>query len=393
MKNLKEYLEEQINENLIQAVLSAGRKADGPSKVKIRPVKLKDQICYQASALEGTKVFHKNYDREQMLAYLEAELSGNFGQLQCQGALMDGVVLVSKKGKMTIKEKHHAVRENVQIQAHNRVKQYILKEGIPVPFLTDLGVMTEKGKIITSRYDKFRQINRFLEFIEDILPRLAKDREVTILDFGCGKSYLTFAMYYYLKELKGYDVNIIGLDLKTDVIEKCNGLARKYGYEKLHFYQGDIADYEGVSAVDMVVTLHACDTATDFALAKAVEWGAQVILSMPCCQHEVNKQIRNELLEPVLHYGILKERMSALITDAVRANLLESKGYETQILEFIDMEHTPKNLLIRAVKKGKTAQAENTAKTTRLDEMIKELNIHPTLEQLLYPESDKGGTL
>ena len=393
MKNLKEYLEEQINENLIQAVLSAGRKADGPSKVKIRPVKLKDQICYQASALEGTKVFHKNYDREQMLAYLEAELSGNFGQLQCQGALMDGVVLVSKKGKMTIKEKHHAVRENVQIQAHNRVKQYILKEGIPVPFLTDLGVMTEKGKIITSRYDKFRQINRFLEFIEDILPRLAKDREVTILDFGCGKSYLTFAMYYYLKELKGYDVNIIGLDLKTDVIEKCNGLARKYGYEKLHFYQGDIADYEGVSAVDMVVTLLACDTATDFALAKAVEWGAQVILSVPCCQHEVNKQIRNELLEPVLHYGILKERMSALITDAVRANLLESKGYETQILEFIDMEHTPKNLLIRAVKKGKTAQAENTAKTTRLDEMIKELNIHPTLEQLLYPESDKGGTL
>ena len=393
MKNLKEYLEEQINENLIQAVLSAGRKADGPSKVKIRPVKLKDQICYQASALEGTKVFHKNYDREQMLAYLEAELSGTFGQLQCQGALMDGVVLVSKKGKMTIKEKHHAVRENVQIQAHNRVKQYILKEGIPVPFLTDLGVMTEKGKIITSRYDKFRQINRFLEFIEDILPRLAKDREVTILDFGCGKSYLTFAMYYYLKELKGYDVNIIGLDLKTDVIEKCNGLARKYGYEKLHFYQGDIADYEGVSAVDMVVTLHACDTATDFALAKAVEWGAQVILSVPCCQHEVNKQIRNELLEPVLHYGILKERMSALITDAVRANLLESKGYETQILEFIDMEHTPKNLLIRAVKKGKTAQAENTAKTTRLDEMIKELNIHPTLEQLLYPESDKGGTL
>lgn len=393
MKNLKEYLEEQINENLIQAVLSAGRKADGPSKVKIRPVKLKDQICYQASALEGTKVFHKNYDREQMLAYLEAELSGNFGQLQCQGALMDGVVLVSKKGKMTIKEKHHAVRENLQIQAHNRVKQYILKEGIPVPFLTDLGVMTEKGKIITSRYDKFRQINRFLEFIEDILPRLAKDREVTILDFGCGKSYLTFAMYYYLKELKGYDVNIIGLDLKTDVIEKCNGLARKYGYEKLHFYQGDIADYEGVSAVDMVVTLHACDTATDFALAKAVEWGAQVILSVPCCQHEVNKQIRNELLEPVLHYGILKERMSALITDAVRANLLESKGYETQILEFIDMEHTPKNLLIRAVKKGKTAQAENTAKTTRLDEMIKELNIHPTLEQLLYPESDKGGTL
>lgn len=379
MKDLREYLEKQINEDLIQAVLSASRRADGPSKVKIRPVKLKDQICYQASAQEGTKVLHKNYDREQMLVYLEDALSGGFGQMQAQGVRMDGVVLVSKKGKMTIKEKRHAAKENVQIQAHNRVKQYILKEGIAVPFLVDLGVMTEKGKIITSRYDKFRQINRFLEFIEDILPRLSKEREVTILDFGCGKSYLTFAMYHYLKELRGYDVNIIGLDLKTDVIEKCNGLAQKYGYEKLHFYQGDIADYEGVSAVDMVVTLHACDTATDFALAKAVEWGAQVILSVPCCQHEIHRQIKNEMLEPVLKYGILKERMSAIITDALRANLLESKGYETQILEFIDMEHTPKNLLIRAVKTGKTSCMDQTT------DMMRELNIHPTLEKLLCP--------
>ena len=242
--------------------------------------------------------------------------------------------------------------------------------------------MNDKGKVITSRYDKFRQINRFLEFIEDILPKLAKDREVTILDFGCGKSYLTFAMYYYLRELRGYDVNIIGLDLKTDVIEKCSKLAVKYGYEKLHFYQGDIAEYEGVTSVDMVVTLHACDTATDFALAKAVEWGAQVILSVPCCQHEVNRQVKSELLEPLLKYGILKERMSALITDGVRANLLESKGYDTQLLEFIDMEHTPKNILIRAVKTGKYRSAEKTV------EMMNALQIRPTLERLLYPEEN-----
>lgn len=383
MKDLREYLEEQINEDLIQAVLSASRSSDGPSKVKIRPVKLKDQICYQASAQEGTKVFHKNYSREQMLAYLEEALQGNFGQMQAQGVHMDGTVLVSKKGKRTIKKKRHAAKANVQIQAHDRVKQYILKEGIAVPFLVDLGVMTQNGKIVASRYDKFRQINRFLEFIEDILPRLSRDREVTILDFGCGKSYLTFAMYHYLKELKGYDVNIIGLDLKTDVIEKCNGLAQKYGYEKLHFYQGDIADYEGVSAVDMVVTLHACDTATDFALAKAVEWGAQVILSVPCCQHEVNRQIKNEMLRPVLKYGILKERMSAIITDALRAELLEGKGYETQILEFIDMEHTPKNLLIRAVKTGKRSD------TDKATAMMRELNIHPTLEKLLC-SSEQG---
>ena len=187
-----------------------------------------------------------------------------------------------------------------------------------------------------------------------------------------------------MRELKGYDVNIIGLDLKTDVIEKCNSLALRYGYEKLHFYHGDIADYEGVSCVDMVVTLHACDTATDYALAKAVEWGAEVILSVPCCQHEVNKQIKNEMLEPVLRYGILKERMSALIKDAVRADLLESKGYDTQILEFIDMEHTPKNLLIRAVRTGKRSDQG------KVEKMLAALNIHPTLDRLLNEKEQEG---
>ena len=385
MKNINEYLEKQINEDLIQVVLSGKRKGNGPSRIKVRPVKLKEQICYQASATEGTKVFHKNYNREELIDYLIQELAEGFGQMQAQGRLMDGTVLVSKKGKMTIKEKYHEAQEPVRILAHNRVKQYIMQEGTVVPFLVDLGVMNEKGKIISSRYDKFKQINRFLEFIEDILPRLSRDREVTILDFGCGKSYLTFAMYYYLRELKGYDVNIIGLDLKADVISKCNHLAEKYGYKKLHFYQGDIADYEGVSSVDMVVTLHACDTATDFALAKAVTWGAQVILSVPCCQHEVNRQIKNDMLAPALKYGIIKERMSALLTDAIRANLLESKGYETQILEFIDMEHTPKNILIRAVKTGKEKERSAT------EEMIQSLHINPALERLLYP--NEGGSL
>lgn len=391
MKNLREYLEEQMNEDLIQAVLSGSRSDSGPSKVKIRPVKLKNQICYQASATEGTKIFHKNYTQGQLIEYLEKEITDHFGQFQARGRRLDGTVLVSKKGKMTVKTKKHPVSEPVQIQAHNRVKQYILKEGVPVPFLEDLGVMNENGKIITSKYDKFRQINRFLEFIEDILPQLARDREITILDFGCGKSYLTFAMYYYLRQIKGYDVNIIGLDLKTDVIEKCNKLAEKYGYEKLHFYQGDIAEYEGVSSVDRVVTLHACDTATDYALAKAVQWGAGVILSVPCCQHEVNRQIKNEMLEPVLRYGILKERISALITDGVRANLLESRGYETQLLEFIDMEHTPKNLLIRAVKTQKSAGNPKVSAKNKTERMMKELEIHPTLDRLL--EIIEGGEM
>ena len=398
MKTIDEYLEEQINEQLSQAVLS-GSRGDGPSKVKIRPVEIKGQVVYQASETVGTKVLHKNYPREVMIEYLKTELQHDFSQLQASGMALDGTVLVSKKGKMTIKTRRHPVPssgkgkmteenlmtqpgEKTQILAHNRVEQYILKENIPVPFLVDLGVMNKDGRIITQKYDKFRQINRFLEFIQDILPRLEQQREVTILDFGCGKSYLTFAMYYYLRELKGYDVNIIGLDLKTDVIQKCNNLATKYGYEKLHFYQGDIADYEGVSSVDMVVTLHACDTATDYALAKAVEWGAKVILSVPCCQHEVNRQIKNDLLEPVLKYGILKERMSALVTDGIRANLLESMGYETQLLEFIDMEHTPKNLLIRAVKTDNKKDGKKTA------ELMEALHISPTLNRLLALHSE-----
>ena len=379
---LKQYLEEQISDELKQAVLSNRRAGDGPSKIRIRPVELKGEVLYQFSSTEGTKVFHKNYRQSEAVAFLQNALENEFGQLQAVGQRLDGTVLVSKKGKITVLPKRHRATEQVKIQAHNRVKHYILKEGIPVPFLTDLGVMNGEGKIVSSRYDKFRQINRFLEFIEDILPRLSKEREITILDFGCGKSYLTFAMYYYLHELKGYDVSIICLDLKADVIEKCTHLAEKYGYDKLKFYQGDIAKYEGVDSVDMVVTLHACDTATDYALAKAVEWGSEVILSVPCCQHEVNRQIKNDILNPVLQYGILKERMSALITDGVRANLLESAGYETQLLEFIDMEHTPKNILIRAVRTGKSKNREDLVK------MMEQLHIHPTLESLLYPAGD-----
>ena len=389
MKTLQNFLKEQFDDGMMLAVLSGQRKKepDVPSRVRIRPVEIRGERVFQATATVGTKAIHKNYTLEEVLPYVEASLTDGFSQLQIQGQMKDGAVLVSKKGKQTIKTRPHEALEPVKIQSHNRVKQYILKEGIPVPFLVDLGVMNKEGKVHTHSYDKFKQINRFLEFIEDILPSLQKDREVTILDFGCGKSYLTFAMYYYLKELKGYDVNIIGLDLKEDVIKKCSGLARKYGYEKLHFLQGDIADYEGVNKVDMVVTLHACDKATDYALAKAIEWDAEVILSVPCCQHELNYRIQNDLLEPVLKYGILKERMSALITDGIRAELLESEGYHTQILEFIDMEHTPKNLLIRAVKTG------DKASVAKLSQMTDAFNGHLTLEKLLYPEglSQKKG--
>ena len=384
MTTTDEFFDELINENMILAVLSGCRRKDAPSRVRIRPVEVKGEILYQASVPEGAKMLHRNYRREELVGFLKESLDGTYSQLQVQGRQADGGVLVSKKGKHTVKIKPHEVKENTKILSHNRVKQYILPQGKPVPFLVDLGVMTREGRVREAAYDKYRQINRFLEFIQDVLPKLPKDRKITIVDFGCGKSYLTFAMYYFFRELKGYQVKIIGLDLKEDVIRRCSRLAEEYGYDNLQFLQGDIAGYEGLEKADMVVTLHACDTATDFALAKAVQWDAKVILSVPCCQHELNGKIRNDLLAPVLKYGILKERMSALITDGIRANLLESAGYSVQILEFIDMEHTPKNLLIRAVKTGKKQSAEP------LGRMTEAIRGELTLERLLYPQGLPG---
>lgn len=384
MTELKKLLSIYLDLYLHQIIISGARTKEGASKIRIRPVIMKDKLYFQCTSTVGTKEIHENYEKEPLLEHIEGWITEDFRQLQLESELGSVNVLSSKKGKLTIKEKKEGnlCDKPIRMEAlsHNRKKRYILEEGKPVEFLIDLGDMTSEGKIVHSRYDKFRQINRFLEFIEDILPKLTRDREVTILDFGCGKSYLTFAMYYYLHELQQYDVRIVGLDLKEDVIEKCSVLAKKYGYEKLTFCQGDIASYEGVDRVDMVVTLHACDTATDYALAKAVAWGASVILSVPCCQHELNRQIHNEVLAPVFSYGVLKERIAALMTDGLRAQMLEQAGYDTQILEFIDMEHTPKNLLIRAVKTGRSRSGE------ALKEMTDAIHGHLTLEKLLYPD-------
>ena len=382
MENLKLLLQENLNQEFLAAVLSAPRDKSGVEKVKVRPLLKRGKLVFQLESFCNRQAFHENLSAEgaadRIFEYMQ-----NMKQMQMETKQWNYTVLVSKKGKLTIKRK---AQKNPNKQAdmnHNRKKQYILEEGTMVPFLRDLGVMTEEGKIVRTKFDKFRQINRFLEFIEDILPQLDKGREVTILDFGCGKSYLTFAMYYYLHELKQYDIRIIGLDLKTEVIRHCNELSKKYGYEKLTFLEGDIADYEGVDRVDMVVTLHACDTATDYALAKAVGWHAKVILSVPCCQHEINGQIANDVLKPILKHGLLKERFSAIVTDALRAEYLEREGYEVQVLEFIDMEHTPKNILIRAIDTGKKGK-----NSKRIKDCETFLNVEPTLGRLLGMQKD-----
>ena len=344
MEEISRLFDTVLNIDFIRAVISNPREKDGIIKVKVRPLRKKDKLLFQFESFTAKQAFHKNLEREESREQF-LEYAGQFRQIQIETTGEEYTVLISKKGKVTVKKKTRKVKAGAADFSHNRKKHYILEEGIPVPFLKDLGVMTEDGKIVRTKTDKFRQINRFLEFIEDILPQLDRDRELTILDFGCGKSYLTFAMYYYLHELKGYD--------------------------KLTFLVGDIADYEGADQVDMVVTLHACDTATDYALAKAVGWNAKVILSVPCCQHELNAQLSPaggtagaadkgesplgcpaaETLAPIMDYGLLRERFAALVTDGLRAKYLESMGYETQVLEFIDMEHTPKNILLRAVKK------------------------------------------
>lgn len=386
MSDLQSLFTDCLNETLIRVILSNPSSKDGVIKICARPVLKNKSLLFQIEEYTKTQVFHKNLTAGDAGSYLTGKLSSDASSqtAEFKNALVEtksftANVLVSKKGTITIKKKMNTSTKQPKISlSHNRKKKYILEEGIPVPFLIDLGVMTQNGSIVNAHYDKFRQINRFLEYIEDILPSLPTGRELRILDFGCGKSYLTFAIYYYLKVLKGYPVRITGLDLKEDVIRHCNELAVKYGYDKLEFLCGDIAYYDGCSQVDMVVTLHACDTATDYALAKAVGWGAKVILSVPCCQHELNKQMKNDLLSPVLHYGILKERMAALMTDGLRAQILEANGYRTQILEFIDMAHTPKNLLIRAVYNGHCADNKD-----QINELLAAFDVNPTLYRLL----------
>lgn len=377
MQEIKRLLQESLNIDFLGATLSNPKEKDGIKKVKVRPILKKETLLFQCEVHKNNQVFHDNYEVADAVTALEDYML-QFKQMQLETRQFRYTVLVSKKGKVTIQKKRQEGCVKEVDFSHNRSKNYILQEGIAVPFLQDLGVMTTEGRIVRTKFDKFRQINRFLEFIEDIIPQLSTDREITILDFGCGKSYLTFAMYYYLHELKKLEVRIIGLDLKKDVILHCTALSEKYGYDKLKFLEGNIADYTGVEEVDMVVTLHACDTATDFALDKAIGWNAKVILSVPCCQHELNGQIKNETLAPILKYGLIKERMAALITDAMRAEYLESQGYETQILEFIDMEHTPKNILIRAVKTGKKKANRESIKAC--EEFF---HITPTLRKLL----------
>ena len=373
-------------------------------KIKIRAVNTADGASYQAEMFTKTQVFHKKFSENELEEFLKQNSGITFKNVVTRTDTEEITLLTNKKGKISELRKKitptsggnfDKLNHHLQVlpiaggfESLNHRKKYLLPEGVPVPFLVLLGIMTDEGKVISSRYDKFRQINRFLEFIDDVLPefadKTAAGEPLRIADFGCGKSYLTFAVHYFLTEIRHINCEIEGLDLKEEVIKYCNDMAGKLKLQGLIFHTGNIADYSGSHSPDIVITLHACDTATDYALKYAVERKARVILSVPCCQHQINTQLQNRgkaggaegevppEFEPLLKWGIIREKFSSLVTDALRGEWLEQQGYKVQMLEFIDMEHTPKNILIRAVKKDNKIKRNSR-------ELIEKLGITPEL--------------
>lgn len=338
---------------------------------------------YQISKYTETQVFHENVSADVLASRCSELVFSRYGQVNAWTDELEYMLLISKNGEFTLKKKKLSASAPAAADtSHNRQKSYLLSEGTVIPPLVDMGVFTKDGKVVRTMYDKFRQINRFIEIIDDSVKELSTDT-LNVIDFGCGKSYLTFILYYYLTEIRHLKVRMIGLDLKADVIKKCNETAAKYGYDGLSFELGDINGFQAPFDVNMVITLHACDTATDYALYNAIQWNADMIFSVPCCQHELNRQLRTENLHLLQNYGILKERFAAIATDAIRGNLLEYSGYKTQLLEFIDFEHTPKNILIRATKR-KTIPAKVPGQAlAEVEALMKEFNFEPTLYKLV----------
>ncbi|WP_144510669.1 SAM-dependent methyltransferase [Bacillus sp. FJAT-22090] len=379
-QEMKDYLIDQItNKQLVAATISQPRaKSNEVKRVKLKPIEIKSMYHIQLEYQYERTLKHENITLDEFSKTLD-DLLEQFRQIHADFITEKVQVQLSKKNKVMWKSEKTDSAKPVNL-SHNRKKNYLLAEDTPYPFLIRLGVQTEEGKVKKQKYDKFKQINRFVEFIDDALAHLPKDRPVRILDFGSGKSYLTFALYHYLKVEKGLDIRVTGLDLKKEVIEECTKIANDLGYDQLEFLVGDINDYNDESAVDMVVTLHACDVATDMALARAVKWGASVILSVPCCQHELNRQLDASGLDIMLKHGLVKERFAALATDSIRAEILSMAGYEAQLVEFIDMENTPKNILIRAYKTGKKVTSEQLEGYQQFKQL---LNAKPFLENEL----------
>ncbi len=366
-----------IPNGIIKGIISGTKKKHNKyEKGKIQRIRINDNDVIQLSLFTDKQVFHTNYNDSDISNALITLLENDFNNLELVTDEFTYSYRITSKGKVLSNK--HKNKETVFVEtSFNRKKKYILEEGTVVPALVDLGIMMPDGRVVKAGYDKFRQINRFLEIIDD---SIGNEKYLKIIDFGCGKSYLTFILYYYLVHIKNMECEIIGLDLKEDVIDKCNDIAKKYNYDHLKFYKGDIAQYKD-SKVDMIVTLHACDTATDYALYHAINMNCKYIFSVPCCQHEINNELSSDKLHIVNKFGILKERFSAILTDSIRANILQYFGYKTNVMEFVDFENSPKNLLIRAELKSKSC---NEKIKEELDNTIKEFGIKQTLYELVF---------
>ena len=365
------------NDSFISATLSNPKDKNYYRKLEIKLINIKLTSVYQFIYYSDTQVFHKNLNYKEAIKTFEEEILNKYKNATLFTQENDYNLFSNRLSEVSIKKLKPS---KVKVaQTNNRQKNYILPENTFIPFLYELGIVSEEGKMHNSKYSKFKQVNRYLEFIDDIIDNFDKNKKINIIDFGCGKSYLTFATHYYFKEIKKLNVNIIGLDLKKDVIDHCNKIVNKYHLEGIKFLNGDIKDYISDEDVDMVISLHACDIATDYALNQAINWGSKVILAVPCCQHEVNKQIKSKSLSAINEYGLIQERIASLLTDLSRAEILKYNGYKTQILEFIDLEHTPKNILIRAVKTNN----KDVDALVKLNELKNEFNYSLTLEKLL----------
>ncbi|WP_297597082.1 SAM-dependent methyltransferase [uncultured Cetobacterium sp.] len=377
------------NNNFIKAVFSNSKGDSEYIKINIKPLLIKDMVKVQFEQFKENKAFHSNLTLEETFIYLDAIIH-NFKQILIINSTEEIQILQNKKG-FAFKTKKTEIKQ-VSL-SHNKKKNYILEDNTPVPFLIKLGVMSDDGHVSKEKFNKFRQINRYLEFIEDTLKELQDkkliDNSMKIVDFGCGKSYLTFALYHYLKNIKNMNVEIIGLDLKEDVIEHCNSIAKELMFSNLSFLKGDIKNFNSFENVDMIFSLHACNNATDYSILKGLELGAKAILAVPCCQSEINQKIdkskTTELknsLAPFGSHGILQERFSSLATDALRALALELCGFNTKVMEFIDMEHTPKNILIKAIR-GNISEEKLSEKKVEYDRYLKFLGVDPLIDTIL----------
>lgn len=385
MEELIKAIDEITQQEIIKLVISNKKNKNVEyNKINATLKESNKNQYYQIEKYTDKQVFHENIDKDELKEKIMEYIKEDYKQLAAWSESTTFDLKISKKGKVFLGKKKG---DNAKLanKSHNKEKNYILKEGMIIQPLIDLGVFTKEGKVVSSKYDKYKQINRFIEVIDDEVKK-NDHKELTILDFGCGKSYLTFVLYYYFVEIKKINVKMIGLDLKADVIQKCNEIAKRYNYENLSFELGDINGFKYNNKVDMVITLHACDTATDYALYNAVKWNTKMIFSVPCCQHEFNAQMQSESLSLLTKYGIVQERVAALMTDAVRANLLEHLGYKTQLLEFIDIAHSPKNILIRA-SKGNISSEKREKALDEVNNLMNEFKLKPTLYNLLKEDN------